>query len=60
MKILVNFCIRKMDRIEMRNRMSCSARSRDEGRHAVSKLRKAVSMKIALEDRERCNIAAVI
>ena len=47
-KILVNSCIRKMDRIGVRRN---AARPREEDRHAVSKFRKAISMKIAVEDR---------
>ena len=51
-KILVNSCIRKMDRIGMRRRRKSSAtRLREVLRHAVSKFRRAVSMKIAVEDR---------
>ena len=50
MKILVNSCIRKLDRIGMRRiRKTCAARLQE--RHAVSKFRRAVSMKIAAEDR---------
>ena len=49
-KILVNSCIRKMDRIRMRrSRKSCAAKPRERGRHAVSKFRRAVNMKIAVE-----------
>ena len=51
-KLLDNSCIRKMDKIRMRrSRMSCAARPREEGRHAVSNFRRTVSMKIAIEDR---------
>ena len=51
-KILVNSCIRKMDRIRMRkSRKFFSVRPREEGKHAVSKFRRAISMKIAVEDR---------
>ena len=51
MKILVNSCIRKMDRIGMkRRRKSCAARPREGVRHAVSKFRREVSMKITVED----------
>ena len=50
MKILVNSCIRKMNRMR-RSRKSCVARSREGGRYVVSKFRRAVSMKIAVEDR---------
>ena len=59
MRILVYSCIREVDRIEVRGRRkSCAARPREEGRHAVSKIKRAVSMKIAVEDSERGNIAA--
>ena len=59
MKILVNSCIRKVDRIGMRmSRKSYEVRPREVGRHAVSKFRRAVSMKIIVADSKRCNIAA--
>ena len=49
-KILVNSCIRKMDRIRMRrSRKSCAAKPREGWRYAVGKFRRAVSMKIAVE-----------
>ena len=39
-KILVNSCIRKMDRIGMRrNRKPCAARLREGWKHEVSKFR---------------------
>ncbi|MPC46588.1 hypothetical protein E2C01_040310 [Portunus trituberculatus] len=38
---------------------SCAARSWEEGRHAASKIKRAVGMKIAVEDSKRCNTAAV-
>ena len=48
-----------VNRIGMRvNRKSCAVRPRDGERHAVSKFRGAVSMKITVEDSKRCNIAA--
>ena len=60
MKILVNSCIRKMDKIEMRrSRKLCATRPREEGKHKVSKFRRAVSMKITVEYRYRYNIASV-
>ena len=60
MKILVDFCIWEVDRIGMRvSRKSCSVRPREGERHAVNKFRRAVSMKITVEDNKRCNIAAV-
>ena len=49
--ILVNSCIGKMGRIGMRrSRKPCAARPREGWRHAVSKFRRAVSIKIAVED----------
>ena len=55
-KILVNSCIRKMDSIKMRrSRKFCVARLREEWRHTVNKFRRAVSMNIAVEKRQRCN-----
>ena len=57
--MLVDSCIRDLDSIGVRKgRKSCAARPREEWRHAVSKFRRAVSMKITIEDRKRCNIAA--
>ena len=38
---------------------SCAARPRKQGRHAVSKIRTAVSMKISVKERKRGNIAAM-
>jgi len=58
-KILVNSCIIEMDRIGVRiNKKSCAAGPRKEGRHAVSKFKRAVSMKTTVEDSKRCNTAA--
>ena len=46
MKILVSSCVRKMERIRMRrSRKHCAARPLEGGKHAVSKFRRAVSMK---------------
>ena len=39
---------------------SCAARPWEQGRHAVSKIRRAVNMKIALKDSKRGNISAMI
>ena len=51
MRILVYSCIREVDRIGVRERrQSCAARPPEEGRHAVSKIRRAVSMKVTVED----------
>ncbi|MPC38238.1 hypothetical protein E2C01_031743 [Portunus trituberculatus] len=47
-------------RIEMRGRRKpCGARLQEEGRHALNKIRRAVCMKIVLNDNKRCNIPAV-
>ncbi len=60
MEMLVNSCISEVDRVGMReHRKSCAARPRKEGRHAVSKFRRAVTMKTTVEDRQRSNIATV-
>ena len=46
MKILVYSCIRDVDRIGVREgRQSYATRPREEGRHAVSKIRRAVKKK---------------
>ena len=58
--MLVYSCIREVDRIEVRERrQSCAARPPEEGRHAVSKIRRAVSMKITVEDSKKGNIVAI-
>ena len=45
-KLLVNSCARELDRIGMRNsRKSCAARPQERGRHAVSNVKRAVSVK---------------
>ncbi len=60
-KVLVHSCIRGLDSIRVSLwRKTCKARPWEEGRHAVSKSRRAVSMKIAIEDWERSNTAARI
>ena len=38
---------------------SCAARLREEGKHAVSKVRRAVNVKIVVENGKRCNTGAV-
>ena len=49
-KKLVNSRIRKMDRIGMkRSKRSCAVRPREGSSYAVSKFRRAVNMKIAVE-----------
>ena len=39
------------------NTMLCAARLGKEERHAISEFRRAVNMKITVEDNTRCNIA---
>ena len=57
---LVNSCITEVDRIGVRGRgKSCAARPLKQGRYAVSKIRRAVSMKIAVKESKRGNIAAM-
>ena len=57
---LVNSCITEVDRIGVRGRgKSCAARPREQGRYAVSEIRRAVSMKIAVKESKRGNIAAM-
>ena len=38
---------------------SCAVRLQEQGRHAVSKIRRAVIMKIAVKESKRGNIAAI-
>ena len=38
---------------------SCAARPREQGRHAVGEIRRAVNMKIAVKETKRGNIAAM-
>ena len=60
LRILVNSCISEVNRIGVRGRgKSCVARPREQGRHAVSEIRRAVSMKIAVKESKRGNIAAM-
>ena len=59
MKVLVNSCSRELDRIWVRGRRkSCAEMQQEDGRQAVSKISRAVNMKIAIEDSKRCNISA--
>ena len=59
MKILVDSCIRELDRIGMGvSRKSGAAGPPEGGRHAVSKFRRAVRVKIAIKDSKRSNIAS--
>ena len=51
---MVNSCIREVDRIGVRGRSkSCAARPREQGRHAVREIRRAVSMEVAVRELER-------
>ncbi len=59
MKILVDSCMRGLDRIGVsKSGKSSSAIPQEGGRLAVSKFRRAVNMKIAIKDRQRSNSAA--
>ena len=50
----------EVGRIGVRERrQSCAARPREEGTHAVSNIRRAVNMKITVEDSKRGNITAM-
>lgn len=58
MLVLVNYCIRGVDSTGVSmSRMMSAVRLHEEWRHAVSKIKKAFSMKIVIEDRKRSNIA---
>ena len=60
LRILVNYCIREVDRMAVRGRgKSCAARSREQGRHEFSKITRAVSMKTEVKKSKRGNIAAI-
>ena len=57
--MLVNSCIRELDRKGVRvSRKSGAVRPPDGRRHAVSKFKRAGTMKITIEDRKRSNTAA--
>ncbi len=59
MKILVNSSIRDLDSKGMSlSAKAGAARPQEGGRHAVSKFRRAVRVKIPIEDRGRGNLAA--
>ena len=59
MGVVVNTCVRELDRIGVRGRRKSCAAGRQEGeRHAVNEINRAVSMKIATKERKRCNIQA--
>ena len=54
-----NSRIIEVDRIRVRERRKCcAARPREEGTHAVSKMRRAVCMKIAMKYNKKCNVMA--
>ncbi len=59
MKILVNSSIRDLDSKGMSlSAKAGEARPQERGRHAVSKFRRAVRVKIMIEDRKIGNMAA--
>ncbi|MPC42340.1 hypothetical protein E2C01_035960 [Portunus trituberculatus] len=52
--------MRELDRITMRGRRkACAVRPLEDGRHAVSKISRAASMKIEIKDRKVYNILAM-
>ena len=54
---MFNYYLRELDRIEVREkRKSCVAWLQEDGRYAVSKINRAVSMKITIKDSKRWNI----
>ena len=53
MKELVESCIRVLDKTKV-----CAARPQEDGRHADSKINRAVSIKTTIEDSKRFNIPA--
>ena len=59
-RILVYSCIREVDRVGLRGRgKSCAARPREQGRHAVIEIRRAVSMVVGVRESKKSNIAAM-
>ena len=56
--LIISF-IRDLDRgtMSISSKLSAAA-PQEEGSHAVSRFRRAVSMKITVKDRKRCNITA--
>ena len=60
LRILVNSCIRRVDRIGVRRKSKyCAARPREKGRHTVSEIRRAVSMEVAVKKSKGGNISAM-
>ena len=57
MEVVVISSIRELDKIGLRGRRkSCVERPQEDGKHAVSKINRAVYMKRAIEDSKRCNM----
>ena len=60
MRMLVNSCIKEVERIRVRERRkTCAGGQWEEERLADSKIRGAVGMKMAIKDSKRCNIALI-
>lgn len=58
--VLVNSCIRKVNKMRVRERRKpCVMRPQEKVRYAVGKISRADSMKTAVEDNKRCNIPVV-
>lgn len=50
MRILVNFCIREVDKMGLKgNRKSCTARPFKDERHETNLIRRTINMKMAVE-----------
>ena len=55
--MLVNSCITKVKKKIQVSEKFCGVRPQEGGKHAVNKLRGAVTMNIMVEDSKRCNTA---
>ena len=51
--------LRSVQKRGEKEKMSCAVRPQEKGRHAVSKIRRAGSMKIAVKESKRSNIAVM-
>ena len=59
MGVLVNSCVRELDRIWVRGgRKSSTLRAQEKSRYIISNISRAASMKIAIEDSKRFSILA--
>ena len=57
MRVCLTLAFKESDTIGVKGRRkSCATRPQEDRRHAVSKINRTVSMKIAIEDSKRCNV----